>query len=70
MTITHAFSQSTRKRMVQPPVIRRWCSLQQNLSPCHSEAGFIGEESAFFTSGTADSSRDSAALRNDKSFNF
>jgi hypothetical protein len=39
---------------------------QENLNTCHSEAGFIGEESAFADSGTADSSRDTAALRNDK----
>jgi hypothetical protein len=35
---------------------------QNILKTCHSEAGFIGEESAFVIGDTADSSRDSAAL--------
>jgi hypothetical protein len=34
-------------------------------TPCHSEAGFIGEESASASSETADFSRHKAALRND-----
>jgi hypothetical protein len=44
--------------------------LPEKSQTCHSEAGFIGEESVFVYSGTADSSRDTAALRNDKSFDL
>jgi hypothetical protein len=35
--------------------------------PCHSEARFIGEESALLPAEKADSSRDNTALRNDNS---
>jgi hypothetical protein len=46
--------------------IRMTASQQETLDTCHSEAGFIGEESAFSQALSADSSRNKAARRNDK----
>jgi hypothetical protein len=43
---------------------RNWECLFELSIPCHSEASFIGEESAGCEK--ADSSRDNTALRNDK----